>query len=63
MVEPSEISIPPLMITSVNGSATMPMQIKSLVLNSSILTSSMRGFSAPKAGSPAPVTAAAQIPS
>ncbi|STT56808.1 Uncharacterised protein [Klebsiella pneumoniae] len=47
MVEPSEISIPPLMITSVSGSATMPMQIKSLVLKSSILRSSMRVFSAP----------------
>ena len=46
MVEPSEISMPPLMITSVNGRATMPMQIKSLVLNSSILRSSMRGFRA-----------------
>ncbi|MNC62203.1 hypothetical protein D3C75_1122040 [compost metagenome] len=47
MVEPSEISMPPLIITRVSGSATMPIQIKSLVLNSSILTSSMRGLMAP----------------
>ena len=48
MVEPREMSIPPLIITSVSGSATIPMQIKSLVLNSSILMSSMRGLMAPK---------------
>ena len=40
--------MPPLMITRVSGSATMPMQIKSLVLNSSMLISSMRGLMAPK---------------
>jgi hypothetical protein len=41
------MSIPPLTITSVSGSATMPMQMKSLVLNG-MLTSSMRGLMAPR---------------
>ncbi|GAB0918562.1 hypothetical protein DZ08F32_34390 [Escherichia coli] len=49
MVEPNEISIPPLTITIVSGRATMPMQIKSLVLNSNILRSNIRGLIAPNA--------------
>ncbi|VTR17562.1 Uncharacterised protein [Serratia fonticola] len=49
MVEPNEISMPPLTITMVNGSATMPIQIKSLVLNNRTLMSSMRGLTTPNA--------------